>query len=101
MPDLLEMVWEHLSADVRRVRNDVRSLRTLTERSETTGGVVAAVLADAPLLADGAAAGDLLFITNGRKATGEGAGAGTGVMAYYNPSTNTWFNCATDTAVTV
>lgn len=40
------------------------------------------------------------IITNGRK-PGEGAGTGTGVMAMYNPATNTWLRTDDYSAVVV
>jgi hypothetical protein len=43
---------------------------------------------------------ELRWIENGRK-PGEGAGAGTGVLAVFNPDTSTWFSCFSGTAVTV
>lgn len=89
MPDVIDMIWQELQAELDKVRAQVVHSQVLGERSETTGGVEAVILADAPLAADGAAAGDMLFITNGRK-SGEGGGAGTGVPAYYNAGTDTW-----------
>lgn len=47
---------------------------------------------------DGLTAGQTLYISNGRK-IGEGAGAGTGVLAYY--SNAAWRVFSTDAAVTV
>jgi hypothetical protein len=59
-----------------------------------------ATLASAPLSAQGAKAGDMVFIANARK-TGEGVGVGTGLVAYYNPGTNSYYRFADDTAVVV
>ena len=48
------------------------------QRSEVTGGVVSQAVADLPAAGQ---VGRLRFATDGRK-TGEGAGAGTGVLVY-------------------
>lgn len=98
--NMIELVWKQLQADLDRVRRGVASITTLSERSETTGGIEADILANAPLSADGATSGDLMFITNGRKA-GEGAGVGTGVPAYFNPGTNTWKRFEDNADVTI
>jgi hypothetical protein len=57
-----------------------RRLRALEamERAETAGGVATSTVAGLPAAGQ---AGRLRFATNGRK-TGEGAGAGTGVLVY-------------------
>jgi hypothetical protein len=64
----------------RAFENVVDRIRNLeaNERSEVTGAVVALVFASLPAAGQ---AGRLLFVTDGRK-TGEGAAAGTGVLAY-------------------
>jgi len=53
--------------------------------------------ADLPLAA---ANGATVFVTDGRK-VGEGAGAGTGVPAYFDLASTTWMVFSTDTAVLV
>ena len=64
----------------RAFENVVERIRNLeaNERSEVTGAVVALAFASLPAAGQ---AGSLLFVTDGRK-TGEGAGVGTGVLAY-------------------
>ena len=64
----------------RAFENVVDRIRNLeaNERSEVTGSVVALAFASLPAAGQG---GRLLFVTDGRK-TGEGAAAGTGVLAY-------------------
>lgn len=71
-----------------------------TERSMIGWSFNNFLLADAPLIADGMTGYAVAFITDGRK-QGEGAGLGTGVMAYYNFATDTWLKVSTDTAVLV
>ncbi len=98
--DVLDLVWEQLNKELDKVRDQVTGLSTRTERAETAGGVLADTFANRPLAATGAAAGDLLWISDGRK-SGEGAGAGTGVFAYYNPSTDAWKRVSDDVDVAI
>lgn len=71
------------------------------DRAETAGGFPQSTLANAPLAASlRVRAGDVLFITNGRK-SGETAGNGTGIPAYYNAVTDSWLRFSDDGAVTV
>ena len=70
MIDPLRQAFENV---MERVRN-----LEANERSEVTGSVVAVAFASLPAAGQ---AGRLLFVTDGRK-TGEGAAAGTGVLAY-------------------
>lgn len=100
MTEVAEMVWESLQQEVKILRSRVDNLIIRSERSETTSGVPAYTLATAPLAADNAKGGDMVFISNGRK-TGEGVGVGTGIVAYYNPNTNSYYRFADDTAVVV
>lgn len=105
MRDPAEALWRALKSEVSRVDTRINRLQTLTQRSETTGGVAASTLANAPLAADGGMSDgteyiDLLWISNGRK-PGEGAGAGTGVLAYYDSSADAWHNVHDYAAVTV
>lgn len=100
MSDLLEMVWYAMQAELAQLKARIALVEIRTERAETAGGIATSALTDAPLAADNAADGDLLFITDGRK-SGEGVGAGTGVPAYYNGATDSWFRFSDDTAVQV
>lgn len=86
---MLDLMWEHLQDQLNAIRAEAQTAITRSERAETAGALRASTLANAPLAAGGAAAGMVLWITNGRK-TGEGVGAGTGVPAYYQASSNTW-----------
>ncbi len=98
--DVISMVWTKMQSELERIRSSVRSVTTLTERAETAGGIESVLLAAAPLTATGSAAGDLLWISNGRK-SGEAANAGTGVPAYFNPATNTWKRFEDNADVTI
>lgn len=76
----------------------VKRLRVLesNDRAEVTGGVQALLFADLPTPGQ---AGRLRFVTNGRK-VGEGAGAGTGVLAYDDGGAS-WRRPSDDTPVAV
>lgn len=99
-PTLPELVWNDLNKQLIRVKKHVKFVEISGERSETTSGHPSSTLAAAPLRASGAKNGDERFITNGRK-VGELAGAGTGVLCYYDNSTDQWIHPATDTAITI
>lgn len=66
-----------LASIVRTITSRLRALES-RDRAEVAGGVRALAFASLPAAGQ---PGRLLFVTNGRK-TGEGAGAGTGVLAY-------------------
>lgn len=100
MIDALDFAWSELRREIEALRKDSQRFQVRAERAETAGAMPPSELATAPLLADGAGDGDQLFITDGRK-SGESAGAGTGVPAYYNAATNSWLKFSDDTAVTV
>lgn len=92
--DIRQMIWRALREEIATVETSVDELRLATQRSETTGGVVASTLAEAPLaadggLSDGSAYIDLRWITNGRKPA-EGVGAGSGVLAFYDAVADLW-----------
>lgn len=94
---LMELVWKEL---------DKRIAQTETRREEISGESITgeafqfpiSALADAPLAADGMVTYACRFISDGRKA-GEGAGTGTGVPGYYDPTTDSWLLFRDDTAV--
>lgn len=104
MSDMVELVYGELKAELNALQTQVdRSKRV--ERAEIADSIPAYILANAPLAVDGGL-GDgtsyitLAWISNGRK-SGEGAGLGTGILAYYNSSTNSWFGVRSEVAVTV
>lgn len=70
----------------------IRALET-QERAETAGGVENSTVAGLPAAGQ---SGRLRFATDGRK-TGEGAGAGTGVLVY--DDTVAWRRTSDDTTV--
>ena len=73
----------------------VRRIRALEaqERAETAGGVATSTVANLPAAGEN---GRLRFATDGRK-TGEGLGAGTGVLVY--DDTVAWRRTSDDTTV--
>jgi len=98
---MLGYVYNQLNSQLKQQGEAIRQVARTSERAETAGGMASSTLANAPLAADGGmSSGDLLFISNGRK-TGEGAGAGTGVPAYYNAATDSWLRLSDDSAVLV
>lgn len=100
MNAVLDAMWRDLRAEIEALNKDSQRFFVRAERAETAGAFPPSLLADAPLAADGASVGDVLFITDGRKG-GEGAGLGTGVPAYYNAATNQWYTFSGNAAVTV
>src|SRR5262245_40831429 len=93
MSEIVELVYQELKGDIRALQAQVQRNQRV-ERAEIADSVPAYNLADAPLavdggLGDGTAGGyvTLAWISNGRK-SGEGGGAGTGVLAVYQSSTN-------------
>lgn len=101
--EMVELIYKELKADVNRLQAEIEKAKP--ERAEIADSIPAYTLANAPLAVDGGL-GDgtsyitLAWISNGRK-SGEGAGVGTGILAYYNASTNSWFGVRSEVAVTV
>lgn len=104
--DMVELVYAELKQQLNTIQQEVDRNKRI-ERAEIADSIPSFNLIDAPLSADGGlgtgAAGGyitLAWISNGRK-SGEGAGTGTGILAYYNSSTNSWFGVRSEVAVTV
>lgn len=94
--DIVELVWQELQRQIDATRTQVQDVAVRYERAEVSENVPASTLAAAPLAADGGLADGVNFVTlrwisNGRK-PGEGAGAGTGVLAVYDPAGDQWLN---------
>lgn len=107
MPELdaVELMWKELQDQIKAVSRDVQQLRIQYERAGVADGIPASTLANAPLaatggLADGTAYITLRWISNGRR-PGEGAGLGTGVLAFWDVATDTWRHIDGYAAVTV
>lgn len=103
---MAELIYAELKSEINVLQTAVDRNKRV-ERAEMADSIPAYTLANAPLAADGGL-GDgsnggyitLAWISNGRK-SGEGAGNGTGILAYYNSGTNTWFGVRSEVAVTV
>ena len=103
--DMVELVYSELKTDYNNLQIQINRNQRV-ERAEIADSIPAYTLANAPLAADGGL-GDgtdggyitLAWISNGRK-SGEGAGLGTGILAYYNSGTNSWFGVRSEVAVT-
>lgn len=104
MSELVELVYRELKGQLNTIQTQVDKSKRV-ERAEIADSVPAYALADAPLAVDGglgtgASYITLAWINNGRK-SGEGAGLGTGILAYYNSSTDSWFGVRSEVAVTI
>lgn len=101
-----EMMWDKLQSQIKDV-NQKTDQSTRQERAEVADGIPAYTLATAPLaaqggLGNGATGGyiTVAWISDGRK-SGEGVGTGTGILAFYNTTTDSWFGVRSELAVTV
>lgn len=106
MSEMAELVYGELKKQLNTLDTTVERTRRV-ERAEIADSIPAYTLANAPLAVDGGLGTGvnggyitLAWISNGRK-SGEGGGAGTGILAYYNTSTNSWFGVRSEVAVTV
>lgn len=94
--DIVEMVWRTLREEIDTVRDQSNRTALQTERAEYSESIPASTLADAPLAADGGLGNGTSYLTmrwisDGRK-PGEGAGNGTGVLAYYSAGGDEWIS---------
>lgn len=101
---MMELIWGELKAEIRELRGEVTRAGRI-ERAEIADSIPASTLAAAPTnasggLGDGVAYITLRWISNGRK-SGEGGGAGTGVLAVFRASTNEWLRLTDYTVVVV
>ena len=98
---LVELAREQQERDIQAVESRVALLEQKSERAMSAFTArIYDTLSNAPLATDGLTSYAFGFISNGRK-TGEGAGVGTGVLAYYDPDTDSWLNVRDDSAVQV
>lgn len=97
------VLYDQLRSDVRNLQRQQRTQEQKTERAEFAGAVEAFTLAEAPVaegLGDNVNYTSLAWISDGRK-PGEGAGSGTGVLAWFNASNSTWYSIFDQSAVIV
>lgn len=76
---LAEMVWDDLTQQIAAINTRLDTLQARTERSETASGHASATLATAPTAAQGAKAGDELWLTD------------QNALAYYNDTRAGWY----------
>lgn len=86
-------IIDRLISRIERNETKIRKLSVQSLRSESTGGVESVTG-----IPSTGSAGSLIYITNGRK-SGEGIGAGTGIVAYHDGSN--WYRFADDTVAAV
>lgn len=94
-----ESMWRELTRQLKQQETTVQN----TAGENVTGVAFQfpiSLLADAPLAVDGMTTYACRFISDGRK-SGEGAGTGTGVPAFYDPTTDTWLNFSDQSAVLI
>lgn len=104
MNDMTELVYAELKNQLNLITVQIEDTKRV-ERALFSDSVPAYTLATAPLAAQGGLGNGQTYITvawisNGRR-PGEGAGLGTGVLAFYDTLSNTWIRIDTYTAVTV
>jgi len=100
MDAVIEWVWREMNRRIETLRGEVATNLARSERSEVAGGADGIAFADLPVLADGATNGDFYWCTNCRK-TGEGVGAGTGVLVYYDETTTAWRRISDDVTAAI
>lgn len=89
----IEYVWGELSKQIQGNRDAINLVAQRTEKTMTAIGVGRSTFVALPTLNN--SSGDMLFCTNCRK-IGEGGGAGTGQIVYWNPNTTTWKRISDD-----
>lgn len=102
--EMVEFIYSELKSEITALQKQVNAAKP--ERAEIADSIPAYLLVNAPLAVDGGlgngSAGGyitLAWISNGRK-SGEGVGAGTGILAFYNSGTNSWFGVRSESVVT-
>lgn len=103
MSEMVEFVYNELKNELNALETEVGKAKRV-ERAEIADSIPAYTLADAPDNSDGGLGTGtsyvtLAWISNGRK-SGEGAAAGTGVLAVFQASSNQWLRL-TDYSVVV
>lgn len=103
MPDIAELMWSTLQSRIDEVKKQAE--KPPLERAEIADNIPAYALTDAPLAAQGGLGTGISYVTlawisDGRK-SGEGVGAGTGVLAVYDSSGDQWLRLTDYTAVVV
>lgn len=94
-------LYTRLRRDVKELQRKRLELDSKSERAEFAGAVPAFTLATAPTtgVGDNLSYTSVCWISDGRK-SGEGAGNGTGVLAYWQASASAWYGVRSEVAVT-
>lgn len=103
MPDdIITRIYKDLKKRVDDLEVVVRNLRKQSEASTYTKGLQSYAYADLPTsgLGDNASYITLVFVPDGRK-SGESAGNGTGVIAYWDTTASDWLNVADYSSVQI
>jgi len=97
--DYAELAFKEIRRSLEAQRVRIAKIEESVSDREASG-FPSVVYADLQYSADGMSQFSARFVSNGRKA-GEGVGVGTGVPAWYDPSSDAWLTFSLDTAVTV
>lgn len=91
--DLIELVYTNLHQEQAKEKASRKRKGVISDRAEYTDGAIVMAYADLPTEGLGNSINfvTFLFVSNGRK-PGEGAGAGTGVFAYWDDIAQQWKN---------
>ena len=103
MSEMVELVYNELKTELAALQTQIDRTGRV-ERAEIADSIPAYTVTNLPTLAngglgDGASYVTLAFASNGRKG-GEGVGAGTGQLVYYNAPTNQWLRVRDDSVIT-
>jgi hypothetical protein len=100
--DLIEYVWQELRSELNTQRQAIEDARR-TERALIADSVPSYTVAALPTAANGGLGNNasyctIVFASNGRK-SGEGAGAGTGTLCFWQASLGQWLRITDNTQV--
>ena len=98
---MVDTLYRQLRAEIASLKTSAARQDSRTERAEIGGAVEAFTLAAAPTgtgLGDNTSYTSLAWISDGRR-PGEGAGTGTGVLAFFEASSSTWISVFDQSAV--
>lgn len=102
MSSMVELIYGELKQQLNALETTVDRTRRV-ERAEIADSIPAYTVANLPTAANGGLGltsyVTLAFAINGRK-SGEGVGAGTGQLVYYNAATNQWLRVRDDSLIT-
>lgn len=100
---MVDSLFQQLRADINNLERKNQRQDSRTERAEIAGAVEAFTLATAPTttgLGDNSSYTTLIWVSDGRK-PGEGAGTGTGVLAWWDATNLAWYSVFDQSAVIV